>query len=153
MDGELAKAIGSGLSTNPEVLLLQQDEAERVRTQVARHFGFSDRQAWWWQNVSSTRKLLTYSAGEGLELLSSLIPAGTQRTYVFVTDDDPPPWLCLSGPPQALLDLVAAQRFFEFFLVDEDMTWIIFDTHDNTFVGHGPSLANRPEHATRGPRL
>ncbi|HLL53150.1 MAG TPA: DUF6756 family protein [Myxococcaceae bacterium] len=143
MDTELATAISTYVATKPEIRLLKDGEAELVRTEVARRFEFSDQQAWWWEHVPSPVKSLAYSDGEGLRLLSTVLPAETQRAYLFVTDDDPPPWLCVSGPPHALLELVAQQRFFEFFIVDEGMTWIVFDTHHNTLVGHGESLAMR----------
>ncbi len=145
MDDELSSAISTYLAATPETRLLKADEAELVRMEVARRFGFSVRQVWWWEHLPSPTESLAYSDGcEGLRLLSTVLPAGTQRAYLFATDDDPPPWLCVSGPPHALLDLVAQLRFFEFFIVDDGMTWIVFDTHHNTLVGYGESLVMGP---------
>ena len=141
MDAELSGAISSCVATRPETALLKADEAEVLRTEIAHRFGFSDRELWWWEHLGSPVRSVAYSDGEGLRLLSAVLPPRTRRAFLFVTDDDPPPWLCVSGPPHALLDLVAQLRFFEFFILDEDMTWIVFDTHHNTLVGHGEALA------------
>ena len=35
-------------------------------------------------------------------------------------------------------------RFCEFFIVAEDLSWIVFDTHHNSLVGHGDSLGLLP---------
>ena len=141
MDAELSAAISNYVIANGGTRVLVPDEAEFVRAQVARRFGFTDKQTWWWNYVPSPIKSVTYPDGDGLRRLAEILPLGEQRLFLFTTDDDPPPWLCVSGPRQAVLDLVAELRFFEFFIVDEKMTWIVFDTHHNTLIGHGNELS------------
>lgn len=140
MDSELSQAIGEYAAANHEIKLPKPDEAESLRVQVARRFGFSDAHTWWSEHVPAPARTVVYSAGQGLQLLSAIIPAESGRILLFVTDDDPPPWACISGSRQALICLLGELRFFEFFMVDDRMNWIIFDTHHNTLVGHGESL-------------
>ena len=54
-----------------------------------------------------------------------------------VTGDDPPPWTWIEGSPQGLLDLLGESPFFEYFLTDPAVSWVIFDTRHNQFVVAG----------------
>lgn len=144
MDQELCDGIRVYVAANPDLRLLNADETESLRKEVARRFGISDQQLWWWENLPLPTRSLAYSAGEGLQLFLENVPSGTQMAFLFVTDDDPPPWVCVSGPPQALIGLLAQLRFVECFMVDEAVNWVIFDTHHNMLVGCGEALRMSP---------
>jgi hypothetical protein len=140
MDSELKEAINSYSDDHPQLRVLASDEAESIRTKVALRFGFREGQAWWWERLPPSSRSFAYSEGEGLAQLMAMAPNRIEPVYLFVTDDDPPPWLCLSGPLQALVEMLNELRFFEYFIIDQSMRWIVFDTHHNALIAHGDGL-------------
>ena len=60
---------------------------------------------------------------------------GDQPDLVLVVTDESPPGIgAVRGTMSQLLDLVRGAPWFEFAVVPEDLSWIVFDTHHNTLV-------------------
>lgn len=53
---------------------------------------------------------------------------------MFITDDSQPPWICIRGEKDLLIELLREHRFFEYFVVDMEAKWIIFDTHHDVIM-------------------
>jgi hypothetical protein len=141
MDTDLFDAIKDYASNHQEVKVLDPDEAERLRNLVADHFCFPKDGIWWWQSAPGSSMMIPYEGTDGLERLLGILRDIGAPAYLFITDDEPAPWPCVSGHPHALVDMVREQRFFEYFVVDPEMKWIIFDTHHNSLVCYGNVLA------------
>ncbi len=105
MNAELMNEIQAHLSATPGLTVLDESAAAVLRSKVARRFAFPESSAWWWEHVPVPSRSFGYADGGGLSLLSKIVPVGATRVYLFVTDDDPPPWLCLSGPPQLIMSM------------------------------------------------
>jgi hypothetical protein len=142
MDAELLKSLSDYTQENSRVTVLPADETSELATQVARHFGFSMNGRWWWEELPKAGATsISYTSGEdGLGALLKVIPEASQHVLLFVTDDEPPPWPCIGGAVGPLVAMLRQQRFFEYFIVDSTMQWIVFDTHHNQLIVFGEGL-------------
>jgi hypothetical protein len=61
--------------------------------------------------------------------------------FLVITDDELPPWVVVSGAWNGVRHLLSEARFFEFFVVNTSLRWIVFDTHDNRLVVGGDRAA------------
>lgn len=148
MDGELIDEIAVHASTHGQLSVLPIEEAERWRRLVARRFDFPDDRTWWWESLPCDAFSIEYGQDDGLERLGKLLPASDAPLVLFVTDDVPPPWPCVTGSADALMGMLRAHRFFEYFIVPADLAWIVFDTHHDMLVGSGSGLNFAPPSST-----
>jgi len=140
MDDELVKSIRDYVFASREVMALDDDKAEKLRLLVADRFNLPRNHVWWWESLPKAAVCLSYGGGdEGLERLSTVLPAGASLR-LFATDDSLPPWPCVCGTSTALIDMLREQRFFEYFIVDPELNWIVFDTHHNVLMAYGHGL-------------
>lgn len=147
MDSELMAGIDEFVSANPVVRRLEQAQADDLASRVAERFGFVQAKRWWWETTVKPLFTVTYSGEEGLKLLLELIPDLEQTVFMFATDDETPPWPCIAAPAPVLVDLLREQRFFEYFVLDPELRWVVFDTHHNMLVGFGEGLSPDRGHA------
>ena len=141
MDSELIRELTNFAAERPAVSVLAQNEADELRLRVANRFGFKDGQVWWWDNLPHGVRSLSYAAeAGGLSQLARMLPETGAPLFLFVTDDEPPPWPCIVGPGPALAEMLGSQRFFEYFIVNGDAEWILFDTHHNALLSLGNGL-------------
>lgn len=140
MDAALASELNDALRQTPEVRRLTRDAAEALERRVADRFDFPVGQPWWWEQLRPPVRSLPYGQDDGLGLLHSSLPSGSRRSYLFLTDDKPPPWICLQGQVDALVRVLGEIRFIECFFVDDSLDWILFDTHHNALIGRGDAL-------------
>lgn len=140
MDADLISDLGRAINQYPQVCPLSNDAAEILHQRVAKCFGFSTTSSWWWAHMRLPTKSFAYGQSDSLTIIQSSLPSDTSEVFLFVTDDNPPPWPCLSGPIEDLILVLRDLRFVECFFVDASLTWILFDTHENVVIGSGDSL-------------
>jgi hypothetical protein len=137
MDEELLEDLKDYVSKDPRIKRLDASDCHKLYEAVARHFGFPKDAIWWWEHVPKSAVRISYNGNDGIACLESILPQQEGLMAIFITDDDPSPWVCFTGPAAALLQLLRSHRFFEYFIVDPSMNWIVFDTHDNSLIGLG----------------
>jgi hypothetical protein len=146
MNDELLTSIRKAATTRQTVRPLLPDEAAATAAETAGRYVRDPRLTWWWTAIAVPFATLPYADRNALSLIGELlglttapkIPEGT----LFVTDDSPQPWPAFVGPVSELLLLIAEQPYFEYFLVDPCLEWVVFDTHHNELVVVG-SLRER----------
>jgi hypothetical protein len=137
MDTDLLAEITRELRRIPEARLVSSGEADALQQRVAQRFGLPVGRAWWWEHLRHPVTSRVYGQADGLSVLHESLPESALEPYLFLTDDNPPPWICVQGPGDALIRLLRELRFVECFLVDDSLSWIVFDTHHNSLVGQG----------------
>jgi len=140
MDADLLAELRNALQSQPQLQLLPDAEAQSILRDVAQRFGCRPDAAWWWQQLSSPVRSFEYGGADGLSILDASLPANSADTFLFLTDDSPPPWPCIRGSGPLLVELLRELRFVECFLVDAGLHWILFDTHLNSVIGAGDGL-------------
>src|SRR4051812_35402854 len=97
MDIELLQSIERFVLQHPELRLLAFDESNGLRERVAARFNLPEGGTWWWECLPTRPHSYPYSAGDGLDRLRGLLPDATVPVFMFVTDEEPPPWPCIAG--------------------------------------------------------
>ncbi|MEZ4306422.1 MAG: DUF6756 family protein [Polyangiaceae bacterium] len=146
MDRELEKSIEDHAIGCSNLRLLTRDESETLRVDVLKRFGLPEGRRWLWEGIGDRGIHELYSGEEVFSRLAQAIPEGNDDLYLFVTDDERPPWLCVSGSKGALLQMLKEQRCFEYFVTNAHMSWLLFDTlHNALFMLKQPLLQRLDE--------
>lgn len=143
IDEELIESIRSMFDDSPALLELDKEEAKGLASSVASRYVSDTNKIWWWESLKSDSLVIDYGEEDGLNMLENLI-CNDKSVIIFITDDQPEPWCVLRGASSEILNVIKNQRFFEYFIVPEELNWIVFDTHHNSFVIAG-SLMNKAE--------
>lgn len=148
MPTELLDEIRRLLKGNGTIQELDEVRAGNVIDTVANKFIMNRSKVWWWQGLQTKPVVVEYGDNLSWPLVKQIVGNNKQIIYLFVTDDDPEPWPVLSGPLDEIGNLIANLWRTEYFLVDENFTWLLFDTHHNTLVVSG-ALEDRARHVSR----
>lgn len=140
MDIELLQSLEGLAAAMEDTKLLMSDQAEQLCLRIANHFGFPYTSLWWWEHLPKDAKAFSYNGTEGLDQLLEMLPDASMPALMFATDDEPAPWPCVSGSCDSLVRIIREQRFFEYFIVDPQLKWIVFDTHHNVLIAFGDGL-------------
>jgi hypothetical protein len=88
---------------------------------------------WWWEPLRGESVVIHYGDNDGLSVVLDLI-GKSESVFLIPTDDESPPWPVFVGNIDKIIDLLRNLRFFEYFLMDKNGIWAVFDTHDNSLV-------------------
>lgn len=142
MDSELRKEIHQALTKNGNISEQKQKVASELADEVAKRFLRDRSMVWWWEALLHTPVVIEYGEGVSWPLVKRIVQNDTQIIYLFVTDDDPEPWQVLKGTLHDIGLFLAELWRVEYFITDENLSWLIFDTHHNSLVVSG-TLMNR----------
>lgn len=135
-DDDLRKELTSTVAQFANIVELESADALRLLDRIADTFVDDRARAWWWTSLSVPSVIIGYGDADGVDVLHRLLDPGTV-VVLFVTDDEPSPWPAVQGPFAALSAVLGEMRQFEYFAVDPDCRWIVFDTHHNELVVAG----------------
>lgn len=137
MDEELRKELSLALQHIGGVRLLKQDEADELIEKARGAFVADPGRLWWWESVSSPCSSRTYGESDVSKILLASLREKGPQFYMVITDDQPRPWAVVSGDLDGLIKVIQGTRPFEYFLMDESIAWILFDTHHNSLIAAG----------------
>ena len=130
LDKDLCDSIAGFVSSGHAGLtILDRAHAASLVGEVAERFVSDANALWWWESLADEPWEIAYRDTDGLQEIERLLQKATTPLYLVVTDDEHPPWLVVRGELGAIIALLREQRVFEFFIVDESRSWVIFDTH------------------------
>ena len=119
---------------------LSDEAAKDYVRRLAKAYLTDTNHRWWWEAVSGPTKRIPYGDADGLSLIAGLVGAAC-AAHLVITDDEDPPWPVYAGGVGGLLAMLRDCRFCEYFLVAQDGSWIVFDTHMNELVVVGQLAA------------
>jgi hypothetical protein len=145
LNNELNNEIGNSLASGISLHKINDGNAKDIIDNVAEQY-VNDRDfIWWWECLSKENITIDYDDGLGWNYFEKFIKPLEQQVYIVVTDDDPEPWSIYKGSLLAVIDLLNNMWRFEYFIIAEDLSWIIFDTHHNCLVIAGSLVGNAKE--------
>lgn len=136
MDAELMQEIHAFIKDIGGVSELECTEAVKFLNRFAANYKVEVNSRWWWESLGRTSTVIQYGDDDGLEIIKNYID-GSSIVYFVVTDDEFYPWPVFKGPLYRFMELISEQRIFEYFLVDIEEEWCIFDTHHNSLIMAG----------------
>jgi hypothetical protein len=133
---DLAQAVTAAVAAREDLQLVSAEGASDVIALAETKVGVPLRRAWSWEGLAGVSVHFHYGDQDGLALVRSMLPTAGPL-WLFVTNDRPPPWICVRGASETLCWLLGELPLVEYFVVADDGDWIMFDTHHNVFVGVG----------------
>lgn len=127
------------LESGCDCTLLCDEDAQEFLKGLADSMCITKEQYWWWDEARQGKAYLPF---EGLEfaawerMLRRLVP--TDRGVLVITDELlVREWVILGLAFDQVPKVLGELPPTEFFLADESMSWILFETHHDSFVGFG----------------
>jgi len=130
----LLQEIMVAVATRADVKALDVLDAAQVVDRAATAFGADRRRVWWWETLGKETYAVQYGSDVPFPKIREFFRGRGDRFHLAVTNDRPPPWLVLQGSLDSLLYVISECRFFEYFIVDEAFSLIVFDNHHNYLV-------------------
>ncbi len=137
VDSELLIEIREAIKKIGDIYEIENVRAAELTDAVAKKHLRDRSRVWWWEGLSNSPTVLEYGDELSWPFVQSIVQNENQKIYLFVTDDDPEPWPVFIGNVIDIGRLLAELWRFEYFLTDENFSWVIFDTHHNTLVVSG----------------
>ncbi|WP_421797850.1 hypothetical protein [Haliscomenobacter sp.] len=113
---------------------LTQDNTSLLLEQLRVAFNLNFNQLFLWE--TKVEKSSSWEYGDDWDsifskLLNQYFPSSV---YLVVTDDEFYPWVVNAGDKVSVIALLYQQQFFEYFIFDDLIEKILFDTHHNNLV-------------------
>ena len=136
---ELSEEIDRLSSSIKSVHKINQSKAKIIIDHVFSEYIKDRSKIWWWESLKREFILIDYKDELGWDYISNLVDRN-EMAYFIVTDDEPEPWPVYKGSVKDIIFLLREMWRFEYIVVSENISWIIFDTHHNNLILSG-SLA------------
>jgi len=134
MDTLLMDDIKLALGGAPSWRVLPEEEAEELLGRLVARYGIDLKARLPWE-MPGARAIYPYDLPASWELmLSSLLDIFSDVIYLVVSNEDAAPWPVIAMPPGYLLELLPELPPFEYFVFDDAMERVVFDTHDNSLI-------------------
>jgi hypothetical protein len=135
IDTELVEEVEALSWSTAGLSMLSAEETVSLLERVAATFSVDRSRLWWWEGLQGARSIECDPVDE-VAALERLLPQN-EALVLVVTDDESPPWIAVSGAWRSLAEMLRETRQFEFFVVPDQLEWIVFSTHDNQLVVSG----------------
>lgn len=135
MDKDLFKTISSAIVDKEDCHFVSDERATQLITDLATKFSFDLTKLFIW-----TKKDLhnLYEYGDDREKWETLIRDLSSRfdeeVFLCITNEEFYPWKIIKGRKQVIIELLMELSWFEYFIFDATLQYVVFDTHDNFFV-------------------
>lgn len=144
---ELINEITKVVESKESCSFLSSEHAESLTWKIGSLFVHNTSSAWWWESLRVAFTTWEYGESDALVVLKGTLLTKADSLFLVVTDDSPPPWVVLEGTAGDLMTIIENSRVFEFFVCDNSLSWVVFDTHHNSLVFAGdiqPKWKTRP---------
>ena len=135
MDSELLDEFNSVLRSKDfdSINELSDSELSDIQVSIKNKFKVDVNRVWCWDSIGVQSKTVEYGEKDGLIEIKNFF-GGDINVKIVVTDEETPPWFGFKGKLFDILDVLRNVRYTEFFLINDNCSWIIFDTHHNSLV-------------------
>lgn len=135
MDNELIIEINEFIKTKKlDCYSVQESSAKNMLENLANVFSFDLSNKYLWENAYIKEEIAYADSSEWEVFLSALLRNFNERVYLVVTDDNFYPWPVFDCKAESIVDILKEQQYFEFFIFDKSMKYILFDTHANELL-------------------
>ncbi|MDO6433202.1 hypothetical protein Q4E93_21510 [Flavitalea sp. BT771] len=137
MDQELLDNIKDLLSDVPSGRVLSPSEAEGLLARLASAYELEVQELFPWK-LAGARAVYAYDLPSSWELLfPPLLDLFQEEVYLAVTNEEGYPWAVVAMPLAYVVELVLELPYFEYFIFDEGMDRVVYDTHQEMLAVFG----------------
>ncbi len=131
---DLRNSLHAYVRQRSDLDILDEAAVARVTEAVATAFVADRECTWWWQALSAPAETQAYGTDDGLARVRALHESKHGDFTLVVTDDEAPPWEGVRGSLDGLIGMLREHPYFEYFVVDDSVSWVVFDTHHDCLV-------------------
>jgi hypothetical protein len=113
---------------------LPDEEAECLYRKILDRYVEDPSRLWMWESLKTAAQRISYGDNEDWCLKFSEICRGRGSMLLMITDDEPEPYPVFSGQADSILAMLKECYSFEYILAEEDLSWLMFDTHMCEFM-------------------
>ena len=133
MNKTLLKDIQVEIDKIKDCDFIPDEESARLILNLVDIFSFDIRQCWMWDNKRDA-ETYDYSDSSWEPVLQGLLNKFDRMIFLVVTDDDFFPWTALRLKKDDCINLLGELPSFEYFIFDDAMKAVVFETHHNSFI-------------------
>ncbi len=136
---EVDNAIKSLSLTTEDISLLDNETGEKLYRELLNYYVISGDRRWWWEDFRHDS--FSFNVDERTyELLDEIIPLTKEKVWFMVEDDEESFYPIYDANPQIIKDVLGQCFFFEYYIIDKNMNWLICENHHNRMIGVGEEL-------------
>ncbi|WMS86585.1 DUF6756 family protein [Pleionea litopenaei] len=94
---------------------------------------------WLWEAIEEP--YASYQPDDGIEELNSLLCHSD--TYWFIASDEDGKYWVLEGTGEAIVSVLSETRYFEYYITNKEISWLICENHHGVMVLKGPIASER----------
>lgn len=130
---KLIGEIAAALRDIPSGQMVPAEEAHALITSMAGKYGIDLDTLFPWEKLEGIVYPYGDPSGWGL-LLSSMLGVFSGDVWLAVTDEQHYPWPVVKLPAGEVQHLLLELPYFEYFVFDDAMERVVFDTHHNSLI-------------------
>jgi hypothetical protein len=131
---ELARYLRTSIACYTDAKFLTDTCLTDLLNRIAKTFVSDSSLRWWWTALKVPARIVKYD-GDGLaELKACAGKALNESVFLIVTDDENQPWIGINIQFGDAVKVISEGPYFEYFLTDQLVDWIVFDTHHNELI-------------------
>jgi hypothetical protein len=99
---------------------------------------------WWWESFRQTDAIAQHKNDQAFEWLDQILPTSANRVW-FVTepDNDNNKYGLYNALPINIKPVLNECCYFEYYIVSQELDWLVCETHHGVIMVIGDSVANR----------
>jgi hypothetical protein len=135
MKQDLLKSLQPAINDKEGCHFVSDEKAEQLITDLAAKFSFDLTKLFIWANKDLHN---FYEYGEDQEKWKTIIHDLSKRfdeeIFLCITNEEFYPWKIIKGRKEVIVEWLPELPWFEYFIFDATLQYVVFDTHDNFFV-------------------
>ena len=135
MKQDLLKSLQPAINGKEGCYFVSDEKAEQLITDLAAKFSFDLSKLFIWANKDLHN---FYEYGEDQEKWKTIIHDLSKRfdeeIFLCITNEEFYPWKIIKGKKKIIVEWLPELPWFEYFIFDATLQYVVFDTHDNFFV-------------------
>ena len=137
MDQDLLDNITAALADVPSARVLSPSGAEGLLTRLAVAYELEVQELFPW-DLAGARAVYAYDLPASWELLfPPLLDLLQEEVYLAVTNEEGYPWAVVAMPSAYVVELLLELPYFEYFIFDEGMDRVVYDTRQEMLAVFG----------------
>ena len=147
---EIASAAERLCLDRSAVVVLAQEDSERIYWSALQRFVGPEDRRWWWEAFREPGVSLSFVDGDGWRKLPSIVPSASEPVWFIAEDDQLPQYPVFEMSAEVAAKIIGECYGFEYYLVAKDLSWLVCETHHNVVCAIGAAVEGRLlEHAVQ----
>ena len=123
--------------------LLSYGEGRSVFNAVVSYFVASGDRRWWWEDFRFPSTSARFTDQKGYQRIESIVRNQREKVWFIVEEDRLPFYPVYDATPEAIQAVIGKCYGFEYYLVAQDLSWLICENHHDVLIAIGAEVEER----------